>query len=1561
MRKTTTRLLSLLLTAVLLLGAVPIRFDDASGGRLTTQETAVAENPLAAVIADAINKDDAEGSRYGVHRLVLDGLTVAADVTAPDGCTLLTAVFDEESGEMVTSGKTAVDGSTPYVSLSLAKANLPASFIVRAYLLDGNDAPVAEVFEETRYTKAMQEFYALTPADFDAAHVLFAVGDSNFAVVTEKAVMVPSSDTENKVESKNVQAGKYVFSKPSAALKGLKKEDVFCVNLPNDLIVGTVLSVQTEKNGNVTVTTDTTQAPIDLFDCIHIDTDALPDDASGRKNSPKKAPDQNDEYDVLERKTRSAGPLEVNFSVPRDPSEKLLPSDWKETGVKNGSLKTDKSYKEKLTAVFKGTLSMDVSMEYCYHKSLLGKDNYKFEKVTTITYDTSVTLKGSDTLKFSIDFVKLDIPIAAVPGLFVFAQVNLEISLTASVSATGHLILTNTTTRRVVNGEKEAVNKEPEITLSFDAQANVTLSATLKYAVGVEILFGLVKADLYTDLTASVTLTPFSWKIENTLDFSGSTPTLDSTISEEHMRAWKIPEDFKHKISHDCTLCLVGNVKLEGHFGLEIKWNLLDFINTEHYKYERLDEILNEKLVFLTVNLFDSPARVSYINDGWELTWMEKDALCAHAKLLTTVKVIDAADGEPLANVPLLFTDRRVYDEKKDQKGTTKCGNKTVSTDANGEAKIYLPGGEFSLDVNNDDYEIVSSSPANAWFKLTNKPQEFTLTVKKKQPVAVTVIEDGSKKPVAGAKLVCKALDVNTTTDANGKATVKMYPGEVFTFSVTANGITHTTEEIVRKTETVLTIAMPIYTVTAKVTNKYGEAVQGATVKTFDGRTFTTNDNGTVQFPAIGGIQTVTASAGGKSATESFNIVDRSISVNLQLPLGHAVSCTAVDEDGQPMVGIAIGKYGKTDADGKLTVFLDDGDYEITAKSASNTQDTKTIKVKGPKSVKFTLQGVVTWEVKGDTLYFRGNGKITKAFIKSVGKSLLKEKHVVIEEGITSIGSSAFDSCGIKTVKIPSSVKRIDSGAFSWCYNLEEVTLPTTLSSCGGGLFQHCTALKKATLPEGMTTIPGSMFSQCYNLTNCNIPGTVLSIGQSAFEDCNALPSVSLPEGLSGIGSHAFSNCTNLTYIHLPESVSEIGEFAFYQSGIKSISIPKNVSVIHRSTFTRCQILETVSLSTGLKTIEQYAFCQCRSLGEITIPGSVDVIGPYAFNDCSRLKKVTIGNGTKTIKSGAFYYCNILKEVTIPDTVEEIGDYAFRQCFHLESIKLPASLKTLGNEAFWACQTLESVTIPSGVSIIKRATFERCYALKSVQLHSGITEIESNAFGGCAALQSIVIPASVQTIGAGAFNSCENLTDLYYGGTKAQWDAISASSGLPGTCTIHYEASAAKKAPAALSVSTAGSPFAFTASAASKGANYTVKDAVTGDAYILYAVKNDKAADLLGADNLLFVQQKTAESETLSFTVSPKGNAKDYKIVVRHARLGSPAAPAYVPGDVNADGSIGADDARLALRRSVDLEDYPEGSAAFLACDVNRDGSVGADDARLILRASVDLENTSNW
>ena len=71
--------------------------------------------------------------------------------------------------------------------------------------------------------------------------------------------------------------------------------------------------------------------------------------------------------------------------------------------------------------------------------------------------------------------------------------------------------------------------------------------------------------------------------------------------------------------------------------------------------------------------------------------------------------------------------------------------------------------------------------------------------------------------------------------------------------------------------------------------------------------------------------------------------------------------------------------------------------------------------------------------------------------------------------------------------------------------------------------------------------------------------------------------------------------------------------------------------------------------------------------------------------------------------------------------------------------------------------------------------------------------------------------------------------------------------------------------------------------------------------------------------------------------------------------------PAFMLGDVDFDGAITAADARLALRRAVELETYAPGSPEFLACDVDKDGDVTAADARLILRAAVELEDPKKW
>ncbi|MCH5289961.1 MAG: zinc ribbon domain-containing protein, partial [Treponema sp.] len=57
---------------------------------------------------------------------------------------------------------------------------------------------------------------------------------------------------------------------------------------------------------------------------------------------------------------------------------------------------------------------------------------------------------------------------------------------------------------------------------------------------------------------------------------------------------------------------------------------------------------------------------------------------------------------------------------------------------------------------------------------------------------------------------------------------------------------------------------------------------------------------------------------------------------------------------------------------------------------------------------------------------------------------------------------------------------------------------------------------------------------------------------------------------------------------------------------------------------------------------------------------------------------------------------------------------------------------------------------------------------------------------------SITLPASVKKININSFELCESLTDIRFGGTKAQWNAVDKDSGgddewkwnedLPATC-----------------------------------------------------------------------------------------------------------------------------------------------------------------------------------
>ncbi len=83
------------------------------------------------------------------------------------------------------------------------------------------------------------------------------------------------------------------------------------------------------------------------------------------------------------------------------------------------------------------------------------------------------------------------------------------------------------------------------------------------------------------------------------------------------------------------------------------------------------------------------------------------------------------------------------------------------------------------------------------------------------------------------------------------------------------------------------------------------------------------------------------------------------------------------------------------------------------------------------------------------------------------------------------------------------------------------------------------------TVPEGVETIRSKAFYKCYELTEISLPSTLKSIEEKAFFRCN-LQKIMLPDGLETIGKDAFAFCSAVQSLRVPESVKQIDEYAFF-------------------------------------------------------------------------------------------------------------------------------------------------------------------------------------------------------------------------------------------------------------------------------------------------------------------------------------------------------------------------------------------------------------------------------
>lgn len=175
------------------------------------------------------------------------------------------------------------------------------------------------------------------------------------------------------------------------------------------------------------------------------------------------------------------------------------------------------------------------------------------------------------------------------------------------------------------------------------------------------------------------------------------------------------------------------------------------------------------------------------------------------------------------------------------------------------------------------------------------------------------------------------------------------------------------------------------------------------------------------------------------------------------------------------------------------------------------------------------------------------------------------------------------------------------------------------------------------------------------------------------------------------------------------------------------------------------------------------------------------------------------GHVVTTIGNQAFRQCYQLTEIVLPNTITRIDGWAFAYCEGLKSVILPSSVEYY-SPSFFRCSNMMAINVSDanpyfcsvdGVLFSKdmqKLIEYPCGKDGAYQIPFGVKTIGEGAFEWRSRLSGISVPQSVKTMETGAFSKCFNVTDIYYQGSKEQWNAIKIgdSNQWNNAVKIHY-------------------------------------------------------------------------------------------------------------------------------------------------------------------------------
>ncbi len=1290
-------------------------------------------NSIGSLLAEEINASNggqSNGEGYSIFGLTMENNVATVEYAVLEDCTLLVSIYDETTGQMAGSGTAAISADYYSAEVTVEAPVMPEYFIVKAYMVDStNMKPLRSVYENTMYTKDMQELMKATVDDFDPERVLNLDADktTNFLVYGEDTIRITADAGTNVVTSQGADSDTYTVENITEDIKALKAGDIVAIGSGADVTIVKIKKITIEGT-KATIVEDDVELE-EIFECIKIENesdskDAVIDESTGGEGvtyngKVEEQPEVLTADEEEKGKFEASPTLNAEFTYSKDEGGKLSV-----LGGAKFELDLVKSDKAKIG----GDVSVGLTAKLKF---------YLTKKKQYIEFASGFTLAGNIEISGSWDFMKIELKPFKLPTLL--AGLTINIKPTFIIKVTGSV--------------KFSFGFFGKDALVYDSQSNPCVRMEDNAELETLEISGDVIVDIGLQLEPDITMlhekvASLGAKGEAMFEIKGT-----------------VGKNFKEV--HTCVACAELSIGVK--VTLEPEIMIANWLVPIEGKLEI--DVIKGKVGYFSV---------THKEFGWgECPYKEKGLY--HAEIIAKDK-----KGYTLSGVKIKITG--TYDNGQPFEMapcTTDAGGKASIIIPKGK-NIKIVGSKENYRDSSRTIPKWTGEQRISDLTLYDYSEIYGYPIILKEGVTLT----GNEYKNAYIKKLVIEDDAYITNGSvfNGavieevviKEQVTKIPDELFKFSTINNielpqNVTNIGNrafsyaklpegfQLGSGVKTVGANAfygsgVKLYTVAIDKESNFATcAFSGCAIKNLELRS---DDKVTINDAFMGAsIDEVVIS---KNVTKIPDNMFKSSTINnIDIP----DNVVEIGEDAFYLAklpkGFQIGKGVKIIGQ---SAFAGSGinpekiiiDEETNIMGYAFSQGKiKEVELKSDKGTfKNSFEGAIIEKVtiSADVTnipdYLFSFCTIQKLEmpdnVTSIGKHAFSSaklpKSFQIGKGVKTIGDWAFAESGINPEKIVIDEEmNIMEYAFSGI-TIKEVELKSDKGPSSKS-FQGAT-IEKVTISESVTDISNNLFSFC-TIQEIEIPENVTTIGNYAFNGTKLPEEFQIGDGVKTIGEYAF----NGTGIY-PEKIvidedSNIMSNAFYGITIKEVELAADNSGNNHSF--QSATIEKLTISEGVTAIPNYSFYM-STIQEIDIPENVTAIGDYAFWYAKLPEGFQIGKGVKTIGRYAFANTGIKLESIVLDEGSNIVSNAFSGV----TIKLvELRSEQVAQENSFGGVTIDKVLISENVTRIPANLFWNS-TIHEITIPGNVTAIGNNAFRGATLPESFSISDSV-SVGYNAF------------------------------------------------------------------------------------------------------------------------------------------------------------------------------------------------------------------